>query len=150
VLAKGYHHLPQETAETFKDGWLRTNDLGRFDEERYLYLVDRKKFLIISGGVNVYPSAVESALAEHPKIREVAVIGIADAEWGQAVVAFIVPHENSTLTEQEVIDFAKERLARWETPKQIVICKELPRGPTQKVKKETLRHMLEKPKQQSS
>jgi acyl-CoA synthetase (AMP-forming)/AMP-acid ligase II len=150
VLAKGYHQLPQETAETFKDGWLRTNDLGRFDEEGYLYLVDRKKFLIISGGVNVYPSAVESALTEHPKIREVAVIGIADAEWGQAVVAFIVPHEGSTLTEQEIIDFAKERLARWEAPKQIVICKELPRGPTQKVKKEALRHMLEKPKQQSS
>lgn len=141
VLAKGYHHLPQESKAVFKDGWFCSNDLGRFDEEGYLYLVDRKKFLIITGGANVYPSAVEAVLAEHPKAREVAVVGVDDMQWGQAVVAFVVPKEGEVIDEKEMMAFAKERLSRWAVPKAIFIESDLPRSPTHKIKKEDLRQM---------
>jgi len=135
---KGYLHLPKQTKEVLKDGWFRTNDIGRLDEEGYLYLTDRQKFLIISGAANVFPSAVEAVLAEHPAISEVAVVGIPHPDWGEAVVAAVKLAPAATLSTEELIAFCKERLGRWEVPKHIEFVQDLPKGITGKLDKKGL------------
>jgi acyl-CoA synthetase (AMP-forming)/AMP-acid ligase II len=134
-VMKEYFNAPEQTAETLRDGWLHTGDMGRQDEEGYVYLVDRKQFMIITGGYNVYPVDVENRLAEHPAVKEVCVFGIPDETWGEAVHALVVMRDDTQVTGDELIAFAKEGLAGFKAPKSIEFLDELMRGPTGKVLK---------------
>jgi len=134
----GYLHLPELTAEVLHDGWLSTHDLGRLDDEGYLYLTDRKNYLIITGAANVYPSVIESAMSEHPAVREVAVFGVPHPEWGEAVVATAALQDGQVATADELIDFCRDKVAKWEVPKFVEIVDDLPKGPTGKVLKKEL------------
>jgi acyl-CoA synthetase (AMP-forming)/AMP-acid ligase II len=134
----GYLNLPEQTAQALADGWLRTHDLGRLDAEGYLYLTDRKNFLIISGAANVYPSVVETVLAEHPAVREVAVIGAPHPEWGEAVVATVSLREGAHVTAEKLLEFCRPRLAKYEVPKHIEIVPDLPKGLTGKILKKNI------------
>jgi long-chain acyl-CoA synthetase len=115
----GYWKMPDKTAETIKDGWLHTGDMGTVDEDGYIYLVDRKNDMIITGGENVYPREVEDILLEHPAIMEVAVVGVPDEKWGEAVKAVVLLKEGMKATGEEIIGFAKSRLASYKCPKSV-------------------------------
>ena len=137
-LMKGYHNKPEATAEAItEDGWFRTGDIGRVDEDGYIFVEDRLKDMIITGGENVYSIEVERVLAEHPAIAEVAVIGIPDEKWGEAVKAVVALEGDAT--EADIIAFARERLAGYKCPKTVDILDELPRNPTGKILKKDLR-----------
>lgn len=137
---KGYFARSRETAETITpDGWLRTGDIGYLDSERYLFVTDRLKDMIITGGENVYPTQIEAVLAEYPGVAQVAVVGIPDPTWGEAVTAFVVPHPGSAVDEAGLRAFARSRLAGYECPKTIHIVPSLPLGPTGKILKYQLR-----------
>ncbi|GAA2120887.1 fatty acid--CoA ligase [Kitasatospora saccharophila] len=136
----GYWNRPAETAALYAaDGWLCTGDGGYLDEDGYLFLTDRIKDMIITGGENVYPAEVESALAEHPAVAEVAVVGVPHDIWGEAVTAAVVPRRGiGRPTEQELIAFARERIASYKKPRRVLFVDELPRNANGKV----LRHEL--------
>jgi acyl-CoA synthetase (AMP-forming)/AMP-acid ligase II len=138
-LMKEYYKNPEGTAQAFRNGWFHSGDLVRQDEEGYLYVIDRKTDMIISGGENIYPAEVEEVLYQHPKILEAAVIGVYDEQWGEAVKAVVVPKPGETLTEEEVIDFCKEHLASYKKPKSVDFVDALPRNPAMKVLKTVLR-----------
>jgi acyl-CoA synthetase (AMP-forming)/AMP-acid ligase II len=138
-LMKGYWNRPEATAEVLRDGWVYTGDLGYCDSRGYIFLVDRKKDMIISGGFNVYPKEVEDVISGHPKVKEVAVIGVPDDKWGEAVKAVIVPKKGIQVSEQEIIDFCREHMAGMKKPKTVDIVEELPRNPYGKVLKTALR-----------
>jgi long-chain acyl-CoA synthetase len=139
-VTPGYFNRPAETAAALtSDGWLRTGDGGYVDEDGYLFLSDRIKDMIVSGGENVYPIEVEEALAGHPDVLDVAVIGVPDERWGEAVKALIVARDGSTLSPSELIAFARERLAGYKLPRTIEFVGSLPRTPTGKVLKRELR-----------
>jgi len=143
TLMKGYLNLPKETAEALQGGWLRTNDIGRMDERGYLYLLDRQKFMIITGAVNVFPTTVEAVLVEHPAILEVAVVGVPHPEWGEAVVAIanIRPgHKNVTV--EDITSFCIGKLSKQEIPKHVVFVDELIKTANAKVKKAELKKWL--------
>ena len=134
---RGYWNRPEATAESFvDDGWLRTGDLGEFDQDGYLRIVGRSKDLIITGGYNVYPQEVEDVLRRHPRIDDVAVAGLASEEWGETVVAWIVPR--GELDHEEVIAFASRHLAGYKRPRLIKVVAELPRNSLGKVLKREL------------
>jgi acyl-CoA synthetase (AMP-forming)/AMP-acid ligase II len=133
-----YLDAPEATTAAFSGRWYRTGDLGYLDEEGYLHLVGRAQELIISGGVNVYPPEIESALMEHPDIRDCAVVGMADETWGQVVKAFIAPRGEARLTLGEVQAHCKQRLADFKKPRQIEIVAEIPRNAGGKVVKSVL------------
>jgi long-chain acyl-CoA synthetase len=136
----GYWRLPSETADALTEaGWLRTGDAAYTDTEGYLYLHDRIKDLIISGGENVYPAEVENALASHPGIGEVAVIGVASKRWGETVKALVVPATGATPTAAELIDHARSRLAHYKCPTSVEFLDALPRNASGKIEKTTLR-----------
>jgi fatty-acyl-CoA synthase len=139
TLMTGYWNNPEATAETIRDGWLHTGDLAYRDDEGFLYFADRKKDMFISGGENVYPAEVESVLSEHPKISEVAVIGVSDETWGEVGEAYIVPVGVETVTEEEIKEFCDGKLARYKIPKRIVMVDEMPRTASGKVRKHLLR-----------
>lgn len=135
----GYRNMPKETEEALGEGWLHTNDIGRFDEEGYLYLVDRKKFMIITGAVNVFPASVEAVLADHPDIAEIAVVGAPHPEWGEAVVAVVVPQPGKAAPDVRALaEFARTRLSRMELPKHVFAADALPRTVTSKIDKRAL------------
>ncbi|WP_254524491.1 class I adenylate-forming enzyme family protein [Natrinema caseinilyticum] len=134
-----YYERPDATAETVVDGWVRTGDIGRIDEDGYVYLLDRASDLIISGGMNVYSTEVEEALDEHDGIREVAVIGVPDDDWGEAVVAIAVPRDDVSPTEDDILSFADERLADYKKPKSVEFRDEIPKTPYGKMDKKALR-----------
>ena len=141
---KGYWNLETATNETLtKDGWLRTGDVGYLDEDGYLFLKDRKKDMIISGGENVYPAEVENAIFDHPKVSDVAVIGIPDEKWGEAVKACVVIKPDESLTEDEVIEWTRNKIAKFKCPKSVDFLETLPRNPSGKV----LRRLLREPYQ---
>jgi long-chain acyl-CoA synthetase len=143
-VTPGYFNRPAETASALTgDGWLRTGDGGYLDEEGYLFLTDRIKDMIVSGGENVYPVEVEEALAQHPDVAEVAVIGVSDERWGEAVKALVVPRAGSAAAADELITFARERLAGYKLPRSIDFVDELPRTPSGKVLKRDLRERYE-------
>ena len=121
------------------NGWLHTGDAGYLDDEGYVFLTDRVKDMIVSGGENVYPIEVESALAEHPDVADVAVIGVPDKKWGETVKAVVVRREGSTLTEDELVSWDKERVAGFKRPRSVDFADELPRNPTGKLLKRVLR-----------
>ena len=137
-LMKGYHNKPEATAEAITDdGWFRTGDIGRMDADGYIFVEDRLKDMIITGGENVYSIEVERVLAEHPAVAEVAVIGVPDDKWGEAVKAVVSLEGDAS--EVDIIAFAQERLARYKCPKTVDIVDELPRNPTGKILKKDLR-----------
>jgi fatty-acyl-CoA synthase len=138
-VMKGYWNRPDATAEAIRNGWFHTGDVGVADEDGYIYVVDRKKDMIISGGENVYPAEVEEVLYRHPGIKEVAVIGVPDTKWGETVRAIVVAKDDVQLTEQEVISFTDGKLARYKQPKSVIFIDMLPRNPAQKVLKFELR-----------
>jgi long-chain acyl-CoA synthetase len=136
----GYWQLPTETAAVLTDaGWLRTGDAAYTDADGYLYLHDRIKDLIISGGENIYPAEVENALASHPGISEVAVIGVASHRWGETVIALAVPAPGATPTAAELIDHARSRLAHYKCPTSVEFLDALPRNASGKIEKTALR-----------
>jgi long-chain acyl-CoA synthetase len=136
----GYWKRPEETATTLSGGWLRTGDMATIDEDGYIYLVDRKKDMIISGGENVYSTEVENVIYQHPATHEAAVIGAPDEKWGEAVIAIVTLKEGASLTESELIEFCASKLADYKVPKSVEIREgELPKGATGKILKKELR-----------
>ena len=134
----GYWENPEATDAAFHEGYYRTGDVARRDEEGYYYIVDRKREMIISGGLNVYPAEVERVIATHAGVGEVAVIGVPDARWGEAVMAIIVPSDSS-LTSDDVIEYCRKNLAGYKKPQQVEFRDALPRGSTGKILKRELR-----------
>ena len=130
---------PEETRETIVDGWVHTGDLGRYDEKGYIYIVDRKKDMIVSGGENIFPREIEEVLYRHPSVQEAAVFGIPDPYWVEKVHAVVVLKKGATLTEQELIDFCKETLARFKAPKSVEFADALPKSPAGKILKREMR-----------
>ncbi len=144
-IMMGYYNKPEETKNALRDGWFYTGDIGVFDDEGYLKIVDRKKDMIIAGGYNIYPVELDNTLYDHPKILEACTVGVPDKYRGETVKAFIVPKPGETLTEEEVIAFCKERLAAYKVPKIIEFMDELPKSAIGKVLRRKLREMeLEK------
>jgi acyl-CoA synthetase (AMP-forming)/AMP-acid ligase II len=138
-IMRGYWQNPEATAETLKDGWVYSGDYGRFAEDGFLYVVGRKKEVIISGGENIYPREIEEVLNNHPGIREVAVVGVPDEKWGEAVKAVIALKSGVTLSEKDVIDYCKEHLAGFKKPKSVEFRAELPKSPLGKILKAEIR-----------
>jgi long-chain acyl-CoA synthetase len=139
-VMRGYFGRPAETAAALtSDGWLRTGDGGYLDEEGYLFLTDRIKDMIVSGGENVYPIEVEEALAQHPDVADVAVIGVPDERWGEQVKALVIPRPGAAPSPDELVAFARTRLAGYKLPRSIELVDELPRTPSGKVLKRELR-----------
>ncbi|MEP6343757.1 MAG: fatty acid--CoA ligase [Maricaulaceae bacterium] len=137
---KGYWNLAKATEETLTDeGWLRTGDVGYLDEDGYLFLKDRKKDMIISGGENVYPAEVENAIFDHPKVADVAVIGVPDEKWGETVKAYVVIKSGESLTDEEVIAWTRDKIAKYKCPKSVDFLETLPRNPSGKVLRRLLR-----------
>ncbi|MCL6586751.1 MAG: AMP-binding protein, partial [Anoxybacillus sp.] len=140
-IMKGYYKDEEKTAETVKNGWLYTGDLARRDEDGYIWIVDRKKDMIISGGVNVYPKEVGDALKLHPAIVDVAVVGVPHREWGETVKAFVVTKEPIEQLAEECKRFLSDKLADYKIPKLYEAIPELPRNATGKILKQVLRGM---------
>jgi acyl-CoA synthetase (AMP-forming)/AMP-acid ligase II len=138
-VMKCYYNDPEATAQTLKDGWLYTGDMAEQDEDGFIYLVDRKKDVIISGGENIYPVQIENFLSKHDAIKDVAVIGLADARLGEISAAIIELKEGKTATEEEINEFCKE-LPRYKRPRRIIFA-DIPRNPTGKIEKPKLREM---------
>jgi long-chain acyl-CoA synthetase len=132
-VMRGYWKRPDETAAVLRDGWLFTGDIARMDADGFFRVVDRKKDMIISGGLNVYPRDVEEPLFAHPKVRDVVAVGIPDDRWGEAVKVYIVLRDGESATEQEIIDYCHARMARYKVPKFVEFRRELPRSPIGKV-----------------
>lgn len=138
-IMKGYYKDEEATQEALRGGWLRTGDLGRMDEEGFIYIVDRKKDMIVSGGENIYPREIEEILYSHPKIQEAAIIGVPDPLWGESVKAVIVLKKGESMTEEEVIEYCKRHLASYKKPRSVEFVESLPRNPSGKVLKTLLR-----------
>ncbi len=139
TVMKGYWNNEKATRETVKEGWLHTGDLARRDEDGFIYIVDRKKDMIISGEENIYPAEIEQVLYSHPKILEAAVIGVPDEKWGESVKAVVVCKSGERLSKEEVVSHCKKHLASYKKPKFVAFIDELPRNPSQKVLKRVLR-----------
>lgn len=136
----GYWNLPEATAKTMTgDGWIHTGDAGYLDEDGYLYIHDRMKDMIISGGENVYPAEVESAIFGHPAVQEVAVIGIPDQKWGETVKAVVVPKPGMSIDESDIIAWARERIAAFKAPRSVDVIEALPRNASGKILRKDLR-----------
>lgn len=138
-ITAGYYKDPEATSQTLKAGWLHTGDLGRLDGEGFLYIVDRQKDMIITGGENIYPREIEEVLYAHPKILEAAVIGLPDPTWGERIHAVVARKEGESLAEQEVIDYCKAHIASFKKPKSVEFVDRLPRSPAGKVLKRILK-----------
>ena len=138
-VMQGYYNNPEETKGMLRDGWLRTGDIAKMDEEGYFYIVDRKKDLIIVGGFNVYPREVEEVLYQNPKIKEAAAVGIKEAAHGEVVKAFVVLKDGETATEQEIIDFFQGKIAKFKIPRSVEFRKDLPKTLVGKILRRELR-----------
>jgi fatty-acyl-CoA synthase/long-chain acyl-CoA synthetase len=135
----GYHGLPERTAGTVRDGWLFTGDVGRLDEDGYLYLVDRKNDMIITGGMNVYSTEIENAIAQVDGVAQVAVVGVPHPDWGEAVVAFVVDDGRGALTPDAVVGHCRAVLSRYKVPKEVHVVSALPVTAVGKLDKKALR-----------
>jgi acyl-CoA synthetase (AMP-forming)/AMP-acid ligase II len=138
-MMKGYLNRPEETAAAIIDGWLHTGDIGKLDEDGFLYILDRKKDMIISGGENIYPAEIEDALLNNPKVMDVGVIGYPHEKWGEAVKAIVVLKEGENLTEAELIEWCQGKIGKFKIPKAVAITDAIPRTPTGKILKTELR-----------
>jgi fatty-acyl-CoA synthase len=139
IVTKGYWKLPEETEKSIKDGWLYTGDMAVMDEEGYVTIVDRKKDMILTGGENVYSTEVENVLYMHPAILECAVVGVPDQKWGEVIKGIVVVKPGQKVTEQEIIQFCKDKMAHYKAPKSIDFIKSLPKTGSGKIHKKGLR-----------
>jgi fatty-acyl-CoA synthase len=139
---KGYFRDEKKTAETLRGGWLHTGDLGRFDEEGFLTFVDRKKDMIKTGGENVSSQEVESVLYKQGKLMQVAVLGLPDPIWSEAVTAVVVPLPGATITDEEIIAYCKANLAGYKVPKRIIRVPSMPATPSGKILKRLLKDQI--------
>ena len=139
VVMKGYWKNEEATEETLRGGWLHTGDLGKMDERGYVYLLDRSKDMVISGGENIYPREIEEVIVRHPAVYEVAVIGVPDDKWGEALKAIISLKTGMKASEEEIIDFCKQNLASYKKPKSVDFVDELPKNPYGKILKRELK-----------
>jgi acyl-CoA synthetase (AMP-forming)/AMP-acid ligase II len=139
VVMKGYWKSPEATAETLRSGWLHTGDLGIMDEKDYVYILDRAKDMIISGGENIYSREIEDVIIKHPAVLEVAVIGVPDEKWGESIKAIVSLREGKKATEEEIISFCKEYLASFKKPKSVEFIDAIPKNAYGKVLKRELR-----------
>ena len=137
----GYWRNSDSTAETIKDGWLRTGDMGFYDEKGFIYIADRKKDMIVTGGENVYPKEVEEILYRHPAVMEAAIVGIPDDYWVERVHAVVVLKEGQQITAEEIIRFCKEHIAHYKAPKGVDFVKSLPKSPQGKILKKEIRKL---------
>ncbi|OIU70945.1 o-succinylbenzoate--CoA ligase [Rossellomorea aquimaris] len=143
-VTEGYYKREEANHKSFHDGWLSTGDIGYVDEEGFLFVLDRRSDLIISGGENVYPAEIESVLTSHPGIEDVGVAGIPSEQWGQVPCAFIVKGRGDTLSEDDVLSFCKSRLASYKQPERCVFVDEIPRNASNKILRRVLRDHWEK------
>ncbi len=148
-VMQGYWHAPEITAEALRDGWLHTGDLGYQDDDGYLYIVDRKKDLIIRGGFNVYPRDIEDALVEHPAVQTAGVVGRPDPRHGEEVIAFVALHPGSDVTGEQLVEWARERIGGYKYPREIVVADAVPLTPVGKVDRKALRAVLPAPQAQT-
>jgi acyl-CoA synthetase (AMP-forming)/AMP-acid ligase II len=141
-MMSGYWNDPQRTQEALEDGWLRTGDVGRFNEAHYLFIMDRVKDMIVSGGENIYSGEIERTLDSHPAVLESAVIGIPDNKWGESVHAFVVLKPGAPkLSQEDLIDYCKSQIASYKKPRSIDFLESMPRlQHVQKIDKQTLRN----------
>jgi acyl-CoA synthetase (AMP-forming)/AMP-acid ligase II len=138
-LMRGYWNNHPASHAALEDGWMHTGDMGLFDADRFLYVLDRKKDMILSGGENIYPREVEEALYSHPAVAEAAVIGVPDARWGEAVKAFVVLKAGQRAAEAELIEHCRTQIASYKKPKSVDFIEALPRLPNKKIDKKQLR-----------
>jgi len=138
-LMAGYWRRPADTSAAIRDGWFHTGDAGSLDGDGFLYIRDRIKDMIVSGGENIYPAELESALMAHPAVADVAVIGVPDDRWGETVRAIVVRRPDAELTEEELIDWSRERLAGFKRPRSVDFTDTIPRNPSGKILKRELR-----------
>jgi acyl-CoA synthetase (AMP-forming)/AMP-acid ligase II len=136
---KGYWRNSKATAETLRGGWLHTGDLGIMDEKGYVYILDRAKDMIISGGENIYSREIEDVILKHPAVYEVAVIGIPDQTWGEAIKAIVSLKPDQKITQADIIDFCKDHLASYKKPKSVEFVRKIPKNSYGKVLKRELR-----------
>lgn len=141
-ISPGYYKMPKETAETFRDGWLYTGDIARMDEDGYLYIVDRKKDLIIRGGFNIIPRDIEELLFTHPAVADAAVVGVPDPVMGEEIMAFVVTQPGATITAEDLITHCQQSLAKYKCPKSIQFLEALPRNAIGKVLRKDLRKLV--------
>jgi len=149
AMTIGYWELPEETARTIRNGWLYTGDFGKFDDERYVYIVDRKHDMIISGGKNIYPREIEEIIYTDDAVLEVAVIGVPDDYWGESVKAFVVLKDGKTATEEQIINLCKENIASYKKPKSVEFLQQLPKSPTGKILKRVIREQYWKDRERA-
>jgi long-chain acyl-CoA synthetase len=135
----GYWRNSEATDKAIKDGWLYTGDMGYYDENGFIYIADRKKDMIVTGGENVYPKEVEEVLYRHPAVMEATVIGIPDKYWVERVQALVVLRQGANATAEEVIDFCKEHIAHYKAPKGVEFVESLPKNPQGKILKREIR-----------
>lgn len=140
----GYHNLPDDTARALRGGWLHTGDLGHMDADGYVFVVDRVKDMIIRGGFNVYPRDIEEVLFGHPAVADAAVVGVPDPMYGEEVEAFVVPKPGAEATDEELLAFCRERLAKYKAPKRVTFMADLPKNQVGKVLKRQLREIASK------
>jgi long-chain acyl-CoA synthetase len=140
-VAKGYWQRPEETAATFRDGWLFTGDIAYMDEEGYFFITDRKKDMVLVGGYNVYPREVDEVLFQHPDVKEAATVGVPHKSHGEVLKAFIVPRDGAELKKSDIVAFCREKLASYKIPRRVVFMDDLPKTAIGKVKKNELRDM---------
>ena len=139
-MMKGYYKRPDLTEQAIVDGWLHSGDIGYVDDEGFLFLVDRKKDMIISGGVNVYPRDIEEVIVQHPDVREAAAFGIPHSKWGETPVAAVVLSLDARLTQQELLDWVNKRVdAKFQRLNDVVILDDFPRNVADKILKRDLR-----------
>jgi fatty-acyl-CoA synthase len=136
---KSYYKDPEATQEAMKGGWMHSGDLAKLDEEGYVYLVGRKKEMIVTGGENVYSREVEEAIIKLPQVAEVAVIGLPDPKWGEAVTAVVVLKQGARLSGKEVIAFCKNHIASYKSPKRVIFAESLPKNSVGKILKRELK-----------
>ena len=141
-VLSGYWKNPEATQASFTDGWFHTGDVGRWDAEGYLYIVDRKKDMILTGGENVYPREVEEVLYRHPAVGEAAVIGAPDPKWGEKVVAVIAARAGHDVTGADLVAFCREEIASYKKPRHVVFVDALPKNASGKVLKRELRDAI--------
>ena len=143
TITPGYVDRPEATAQAFQDGWFATGDIGYLDKDGYLYVLDRRVDLIISGGENVYPAEIESVLQSHPAVKEAGVCGQADPQWGQVPVAFVVLNDGSMLSAEELLDYIAQKLARYKRPRAIYFTEQLPHTSSGKLLRRVLPRLLQ-------
>jgi fatty-acyl-CoA synthase len=138
-LMMGYWNLPEATTRSLVDGWMHTGDAAYMDDEGFIYIQDRIKDMVVSGGENIYPSEVESTLFEHEAVADAAVIGVPSERWGEELLAFLQLKPGASVTADEIVDFCRDRLAGYKIPRRIEVIDEIPRNASGKVLKKDLR-----------